>query len=101
MNRIYEVKLEGGRNHKKWQDFYDGIGTLNGKSPGHGGLTSVAIVGTHHDPATIRSICGSPTKGFTVTEITSKNKDEYPFPIYHELIENVFLAYKDYPNYED
>lgn len=102
--RLFEIRLERGRNHPKWRRFHDAVTELNGKGPGYDGITNVAIIGTHHDQAVLTSIISGKMRsdaGFNVTEITKTSIEEGAHAMHQGLIDNYFLPYDSYPALED
>jgi hypothetical protein len=102
--RLYEVRLERGRNHPEWKGFYEGVERLNGKSPDFGGINNVAIVGTHHDQMIVKSIISGEmgdNTDLSVVEITKKTLESPGHRVYSQLINDYFLPYNNYPAVED
>ena len=97
MKRLFEVRIKRGRSNPNWIAFSEGVNQLNGKGPDFGGITSCAIIGTHHDELTVAGIIGSSAEGISITEITDANVNEPEFAIYHRLIDQYFLPFGDYP----
>lgn len=100
MDRLYVARVERGKNSPNWQAFYLAVSDLNGKSPDFGGITSAAVVSSHHDKLTLRAIVTSDMddgSDVSVEEITALtlNGDHRP---YTSLVETYFLPFKSYPN---
>ena len=102
--RLYVVRLSGGRSNDDWKAFYLAVDSLNGKSPDYGGITSVAVVATHHTPGMLQSIVSSDMRdesALTIEEITSESLEDYEHAIFADLIRRYFLPYGDYPSVDD
>ncbi|HEY6815744.1 MAG TPA: hypothetical protein VI168_09415 [Croceibacterium sp.] len=100
---LYEVSLDGGRSNPQWQGFYDGVTSLNGKSPDFVGITRVAVVGTHHSAHSVKRLIAGhmdDDSDLEIEEITNSSLQDFPHSVYGQLIRDYFLPYGDYPNVE-
>ena len=99
--KLYEVRINRGKDNINWQMFFNNVSNLNAKAPGFEGVESVVIVSHHVDVDTVHLLC---TSGFrtgkddvTVEEITKKTLKKN-HNIYADIVEPLFLRYDTYPN---
>ena len=101
---LYEVCLEGGRSHPKFQKFLNNVNDLNGKAPDYGGINNLCIVSHHMDEVTVKTLCCEGLKrhedDVTVTEITKQtlSSSNSHHRIYTDLLESYFFPHDRYPN---
>lgn len=103
IKRLYEVRLDGGRSNPEWKNFYEGVTKLNGQSPDFEGISCVAVIGTHHQEATVEAIVSETmddTSDLSISEIT-KESLQGNHKVFHDLIDSYFLPYGSYPAVED
>ncbi len=102
---IYEVRLERGRSHPEYQQFYNNVDDLKAKSPDFGGINSMCIISHHVDSKTMRVLCSSGIKdkgAIEVEEITKETLDPETgiHKMHTDLVEGYFLPHGKYPNIE-
>ena len=100
---IYEVRLDGGRNHPECQKFYSNIDDLNAKSPDFGGISSMCIISHHVDSKTMHVLCSSGIKDKSAIEVEEITKETLDLEtgihkMHTDLVVNYFLPHGKYPN---
>lgn len=101
--KIYEVRLDRGRNNPEHHIFYNNVLELKAKEPDFGGINSMCIISHHMDEKTVHMLCSSGLKNeeiVTVEEITKETLDpELGIHKMHtNFIERYFLPHGNYPN---
>ena len=70
---LFVVIIQGGNSHPDYYKWKKNVQDLNGKSPDYAGINNLAIISTHHDLVTLKSLVTDGMKNsqkVTITEIT-------------------------------